>query len=197
MALCGNLAFGKSLGDAGIAAYCVVCYLTPLVYNVFFAVSTSAQPIISFNHGVKKTERVNGTFRYSVGISLAFAACVTVVMCLFASPIVAMFIERVSESFGYAAYGLPLFATSFILNGFNVSAIGYFQSVEANGISTLLMSLRGIVLPVVLFIVMPLWLGVPGLWLAMPVAEALTLVASVAFLRRRMIQPNANSQAER
>lgn len=184
MALCGNLAFGKYIGDMGIAAFCVVCYLTPIVYNVFYAVSTSAQPIISFNHGVQKTERMNGTFRYSIHISLVFSVCVTLIMCFFASPIVNIFLEKSGESFQYAVFGLPLFSLGFVFNGFNVSAIGYFQSVESNRISTFLMSLRGIFLPIILFILFPLWWGEYGLWLAIPVAEFITSICSVIFLSR-------------
>lgn len=184
MMLCGNLAFGRLLGDDGIAAFGVICYLTPVVSNVFYAVSSSAQPIISFNYGADQHERVNGTFRFSVGIAVGFAVCVTLIMCLFSSKIVSVFLDSATTSFGYAAFGLPLFSLSFALNGFNVSAIGYFQSVEDNLRSTLLMALRGIILPIAAFIVLPDLFAEYGLWLAMPVAEFIALVVAVAMLRR-------------
>ena len=188
MMLCGNRAFGKYLGDTGVAAYSVVCYLYPIVYNVFYAVSTSAQPIISFNHGAQHNDRVSGTFRYSAGISLAFAAVVTLLLWLFASPIVSVFLEPLTASFPYASKGLPLFALGFVLNGFNVSAIGYFQSVENNRKSTLLMSLRGIFLPIITFFVFPMLWGTLGLWLSMPAAELVTVCFAVAFLRKSTLK---------
>lgn len=184
MALCGNLAFGKYIGDMGIAAFCIVCYLYPIVYNVFYAVSTSAQPILSYNYGANNTNRVNKTFHYSIRISLIFALLVTLGMWFFAPQVVAVFLNSSAESFHYAASGLPLFALGFVFIGYNVSAIGYFQSVEANAISTLLMSLRGIFLPIVMFIVLPLCFGEKGLWLAMPVAEAITFVVSIVLKLR-------------
>lgn len=184
MMLCGNRAFGKYLGDTGVSAYSVVCYLYPIVYNVFYAVSTSAQPIISFNHGAKQRERVNGTFRYSVGISMVFAAVVTVVMWLMAPAIVSVFLATDSASYPYVAAGLPLFALGFVFNGFSVSAIGYFQSVESNRKSTLLMAMRGVVLPIAAFWLLPIALGTTGLWLAMPVAEVVTAACGVVMMRK-------------
>ena len=184
MALCGNLAFGKYLGDMGIAAFCVVCYLYPVVYNVFYAVSSSAQPIISFNFGAHQTARVNGTFRYSVTISVVFAVVVTLLMWLFAPAIISIFLQSATPSFVYAVYGLPLFALGFVLIGFNTSTIGYFQSVENNVVSTLLMSLRGIFLPIVMFILLPTLYNEAGLWLAVPASELFSAVISLFFLRK-------------
>lgn len=191
MMLCGNRAFGKYLGDTGVAAYSVVCYLYPIVYNVFYAVSTSAQPIISFNHGAQKDERVSGTFRFSVGISLAFAAGVTVLMWLFSAPIVSVFLERGTATFPYASEGLPFFALGFVMNGFNVSAIGYFQSVANNRNSTLLMSMRGVIMPIVTFWVFPMLWGTLGLWLAMPASELITTCCAVAFLKKTPLAPQS------
>ena len=183
MALCGNLAFGRYLGDMGIAAFCVVCYLYPVVYNVFYAVSSSAQPIISFNFGSRQMDRVGGTFRYSVSISVVFAVAASVLMWIFSPAVISVFLERGTESFDYAVYGLPLFALGFVLIGFNTSAIGYFQSIESNAVSTFLMSLRGIFLPILMFILLPRIIEVPGLWLAVPASELICVVASLILLR--------------
>jgi len=185
MILCGNLAFGNYLGDTGIAAFSVICYILPVVYNVYYAVSSSAQPIISFNHGADKPSRVNGTFRYSVGISICFAAVITAIVWIFSRTIISVFLAPGSTAFELAAKGLPLFSLGFIMNAFNVSAIGYFQSVEKNLISTSLMTLRGIVLQIITFVVMPLLLGHTGLWLAIPVSETITTITAAVILKYR------------
>ena len=182
-ALAGNVAFGKYVGDAGIAAFSVICYIVPVVFNVYYAVSTSAQPIISFNYGAKQHGRVGKTFRFSLRISLIFAAVVTVAAVLFAPQIVSAFLIPGTEPFRLAAIGLPLYAIGFVLIGFNVTAIGYFQSIEHNLISTILVSLRGLFLLIATFALLPHWFGVVGLWIAVPVTEAVTAVCAGAFLR--------------
>lgn len=178
MMLTGNIIFGKYLGDNGVAAYSVICYLFPVVYMVYSAVASSAQPIISFNHGAKQGDRVRHTFRHSVTISLIFGAIMTLIFCFLSSTIISVFLPQETASFDIAVKGLPLYALGFVFVAFNVSAIGYYQSTEQAGYATLLMLLRGLILLVPAFILMPRWFGILGLWLAVPAAEVLTSAIS-------------------
>lgn len=184
MILVGNLSFGKYLGDTGIAAYSVICYIYPLLINIFLAVASSAQPIISFNHGANERSRVSGTFRYSVMFSMGFAAVMTCLSVLFSPYVISAFLQRGTEAFKLAAAGLQLFAIGFIPNAFNISAVGFFQSTESNGTSIILTLLRGYVFIVISYISLPLLFGPRALWLAVPVAEALTAVFSIIFIKR-------------
>lgn len=178
MMLTGNIVFGKYLGDNGVAAYSVICYLFPVVYMVYSAVASSAQPIISFNHGAKQGDRVHHTFRHSVTISLIFGTAMTLLFCLLPTTIISVFLSPEAASFDIAVKGLPLYALGFVFVAFNVSAIGYYQSTEQAGYATLLMLLRGLILLVPAFILMPRWFGTLGLWLAVPAAEVLTSAIS-------------------
>ena len=186
MMLTGNLVFGRYLGDEGIAAYSVICYIFPLVYMIYCAVAQSAQPIISYNYGAAQPERSRKTFVHSVSISLAFGAAMTLVSLFLAPAIVAIFIGRDSSAALLASDGLPLYSLGFVFVAFNVSAIGYYQSTEQATWATVLMVLRGIVLLVAAFLLLPLVFGQYGLWLAVPVAEAITtLVIAVRYIFSR------------
>ena len=183
MMLTCNLVFGRYLGDEGIAAYSVICYIFPVVYMIYCAVAQSAQPIISYNHGAAQPERSRKTFVHSVSISLAFGAAMTLVSLFLAPAIVAIFIGRDSSAALLASDGLPLYSLGFVFVAFNVSAIGYYQSTEQATWATVLMVLRGIVLLVAAFLLLPLVFGQYGLWLAVPVAEAITtLVIAVRYI---------------
>ncbi|MBQ6046822.1 MAG: MATE family efflux transporter [Bacteroidales bacterium] len=186
MMLTGNLVFGRYLGDEGIAAYSVICYIFPLVYMIYCAVAQSAQPIISYNHGAEQPERSRKTFVHSVSISLAFGAAMTLVSLFLAPAVVSVFIGRASSAAQLASGGLPLYSLGFVFVAFNVSAIGYYQSTEQATWATVLMVLRGIVLLVAAFLLLPLAFGQYGLWLAVPVAEAITtLVIAVRYIFSR------------
>lgn len=183
MMLTGNWVFGRYLGDSGVAAYSVICYLFPVVYMIYNAVAQSAQPIISYNHGAQQPSRVSHTFRYSVTFSLVFGALVTVLFLLFPTPIISIFLNSSSKAFPIAVKGLPLYALGFTSVAFNISAIGYFQSVEQHKTATILMTLRGILFPVAGFLLLPLMIHIPGLWLAVPIAELLTALISIPLFR--------------
>lgn len=51
MIVTGNYVFMSRLGEDGVAAYSIGCYLFPLIFSLSNAVAQSAQPIISFNYG--------------------------------------------------------------------------------------------------------------------------------------------------
>ncbi len=187
MAVTGNIIFGIYLGDEGVAAYSVICYLFPVVYMIYSAVIQSAQPIFSYNYGANLNDRVRRTFYYSTTISLVFGFIMSLCFFFFAPTIVAIFIEPGTKTFELAAQGLPLYAIGFVFLSFNVSVIGYFQSIEKALISTCLMLLRGIIFLVPFFIFTPRVMGIEGLWLAVPFAEASTFLIEIYFLKRNSI----------
>lgn len=182
MMFTGNVMFGKYLGDDGIAAYSVICYLFPVVFMVYDAVALSAQPIISFNYGAGLLGRVWNVFRYGAGLSVGFSLIIFILFCFFAPTIISVFLERGSVSFEAAVGGLPFFAVGFIFMSFNIVAIVYFQSIERAVFSTILMTLRGIVFPVAAFVVLPKVMGVEGLWLSVATAEILATFIAVGWL---------------
>jgi len=184
IAISGNHAFKKNIGDSGIAAFSIICYLLPVVANIYYSVSSSAQPIISYNYGADKTDRVNSTFRYSVRVCLLFSMVATLICWICTSPIISMFLESDKEAYQLALNGLPLFSLAFMFMAFNSSSIGYFQSTEKNKKSSILISLKGILFPTLSFSVLPILFGEIGLWLAVPCSEALTMFFALCFLYR-------------
>jgi len=75
---------------------------------------------------------------------------------------------------------LPLFALSFVLFSLNVVLTSYFQSLERARQATLFMLLRGYLLVVPAFLLLPQLIGDAGLWLAVPLSELLTLMVILA-----------------
>ena len=63
--------------------------------------------------------------------------------------------------------------------------IGFYQAMERAQLSGTFMLLRGLVLLVPIFILLPTVLGDTGLWLAVPLSEALTFLVIVAVTLRK------------
>ena len=147
MLLTGNYVFIRELGEDGVAAFCVACYLYPIVFMVNNAVAQSAQPIISFNYGAGNRYRV----------------------------LVGLFLQAGTKAYEIAISGLPLFAYSAIFFAMNVAIIGYYQATEQNTRATLCMLFRGLIFLVPAFILMPMFIFPQGMWLAVPITECMTL----------------------
>ena len=169
MLLTGNYVFIRELGEDGVAAFSVACYLYPIVFMVNNAVAQSAQPIISFNYGAGN--------RYRVRLSTATICGVlaTTFLTLAAKPLVGLFLQAGTKAYEIAIEGLPLFSYSAIFFAMNVAIIGYFQATEQNTRATLCMLLRGLIFLVPAFVLMPIFITPQGMWLAVPVTECMTL----------------------
>lgn len=184
MIVTGNYVFISRLGENGVAAYSVGCYLFPLIFSLSNAVAQSAQPIISFNYGAGKRNRVGQTLRLSLITGAICGTAVTVVMWLGAPLLAAIFLPSDTTAFGLAVHGLPLFGLSSLFFSLNIVMIGYYQSVEQAARSTLYTIMRGIIFLIPAFIFLPAAIGNDGLWLAIPAAELLTLITIAITFRR-------------
>ena len=173
--LTGNYVFIRELGEDGVAAFCVACYLYPVVFMVNNAVAQSAQPIISFNYGAGNRYRVRKAFRVSFATATICGVLATMFLTLGTKPLVSLFLEEGSNAYDIAISGLPLFAYSAIFFALNVAIIGYYQATEQNARATLYMLFRGLIFLVPAFILMPKFIFPQGMWLAVPVTECMTL----------------------
>ena len=96
-----------------------------------------------------------------------------------------MFIDRSYPAYDIAVAGLPLFASGFIFFAVKIVSIGYFQSVERARPAMMITVLRGFVFMVLCLFGLPLLLNVPGIWLAVPLAEILTFLVIMAIYYRK------------
>lgn len=172
----GNLMFMHYLGDSGVGAFGIVCYYIPFFFMIGNAIAQSAQPIISYNYGVKRWENIIQARRLLFGTSIGIGIAVTILFMFFPHALVWLFVDTQSEAGQIAIHGFPYFATGVSFFVLNVAIIGYYQSIEKIKKATLFVFLRGFVLLLPAFIFLPQWIGIDGLWLAMPVTEIATLL---------------------
>lgn len=174
--LMGNLVFMKYLGNDGVGAFSIACYYCPFAFMIGNAIAQSAQPIISYNYGMKSMMRVIATERMAIISALVCGLAVTFSFVLLPGPMVRLFLSGESNTAEIAIAGFPVFASAFVFFIFNLTAIGYFQSVEKVRPAIVFALLGGLFFLVPAFIVMPLLLDVKGIWLSLFVSELLTSI---------------------
>lgn len=176
MIVTGNFMFMAYLGEPGVAAYSIGCYLFPMIFSISNAVAQASQPIISFNYGAGQFQRVSQALRIALLTACVCGVLISLGMWI-GSPVLAhIFLSPSETAYGLAAGGLPILGSCAIFFAINITFIGYYQSRELAGRSIVYMLLRGIVFLVPGFILLPRIAGATGLWLAIPTAEFLTLI---------------------
>ena len=166
MMFLGNYVFISHLGEDGVAAFSIACYFFPIIFMIYDAIVLSGQPILSYNFGLRDTSRIKQTLRLMYRTALLCGISFFTLTALFRHQIVALFIGP----------ELPYFAFGFIFFAVNMIGIGYYQSIERAHRATVITLLRGILFMLVGFLVLPILLDVKGIWLAVPLAEVLTLL---------------------
>ena len=90
--------------------------------------------------------------------------------------------ERLSNAAANIAQeGLPYFSVAFLFFALNLVCVGYYQSLGCFKTAILLMLLRGLVFVVPAFLVLPRVIGVPGLWLSVPLSEIMTQILILVY----------------
>lgn len=172
----GNYIFIHYLGEAGVAAYSVACYCFPVIFMMANAIVQSGQPIVSFAYGAQNTARLTEARQMMLRWALTAGVVVSALMYLCAGLIANLFLEVTEPAYHICVEGLPYFGLGVLFVTLNIVLIGYMQSVEQPLKATLFTLLRGFVIVIPTFIFLPMLIGNIGMWLAIPVAECLTLL---------------------
>lgn len=177
MLFTANHVFIRILGDNGVAAFSIACYLFPFLFSVNNSVSEAIQPIISFNYGAGNMQRVKKALHTALTAALICGLIEVAVIAGGARYLVQMFLDPDTEAFYLACSGLPKFALCGIFFALNIAFIGYWQATKKSAKATAYTLLRGMIFVVPCLLLLPDIIGISGLWLAIPLSELLTLIA--------------------
>lgn len=189
MLVVGNYMFIGMLGEDGVAAFSVACYLMPMIFMFGNSIAQSAMPIVSYNHGCGQTERVDKTFKLSIWVGIATGILITAFIFFFGSTLAKGFLDPSTHAYHIAEKGLPLFSLGFLFFTLNIVLIGYFQSIEDSRRATIFMILRGYLFLLIFSQLIPRYMGEPGLWLTVPISEATTLILIMVTWKRGLTKP--------
>ena len=97
---------------------------------------------------------------------------------------VQIFVNPTPEILALARVAIRIYFVAFFAMSLHVFYSSYFQSVLQANKSFVVGILRGIIICGVLVFILPVFLGVNGIWLVMPITEIITLLVVMLFLKR-------------
>ncbi|HDK27596.1 MAG TPA: MATE family efflux transporter [Candidatus Atribacteria bacterium] len=178
-------------GDMALIIVGILHRVTMFIFMPLFGVVQGMQPIVGFNYGAKKLDRVKETLKLSLITTTAFASFGWLIIELFPLVIIGVFtkdaeiIEKGSTIMRVVISMIPLI-------GIQIVGAALFQSLGKAVPSLILALLRQVLLFIPLVIILPrvfslrLW----GIWIAYPAADILSVVLTVLFLRSELKKMN-------
>ncbi|MGG3871532.1 MATE family efflux transporter [Brevibacillus laterosporus] len=179
-----NLAFMKYLGAQGVAAYAIVNYIHAMLLLLFMGVGAALQPIASFHYGAQLSERLQASLRLTVKTGWGFGIAALLFGVLFSNVFIMLFDIQSEELIQITVNGMNLFFINYLFLGYNLVYGEYFQAIQKIRKSLWIILTRGVLLVIPLVFILPKWFGVNGIWLAIPIAEALTALG-IRMLNRK------------
>ena len=180
-----NLIIMRYFGEDGVAAVTIIMYLYYFFISFYMGIAVATAPIVSYNIGSKDDERIRETTRYSF-VTIAVSSLLILAFSLVCGKQIIHLFVADGHVFTLTWDGLTLFCPVFLFIGWNVFLSGYFTALGRGFISALISSLRSLILVAVFILILPQLLGVSGIWLTMPLSEAVTmLIAFPLYLTHR------------
>ncbi len=177
-----NLSMMRLAGETGVAAMTIVLYTQFVYTSVYLGFSNSAAPVISYNYGSGDRGYLQKLFRFCLAIVGGSTVLMLAASVVFARPLIALFTPQGTEVFDMAYHGYLLFIWNFLFAGVNIFASGLFTALSNGAVSALISFLRTLVFVSGSVLLLPLWFGLDGIWLSIPLAEFLTCIVAVSLI---------------
>jgi putative MATE family efflux protein len=174
-------------GDIALIIVGMLQRITMFMFMPLFGVIQGMQPIVGFNYGAKKYDRLKEAVKLSLITATALATFSWLIVELFPAAIISIFtVDTEIITKGSLVIRIAVSMIPFI--GIQIVAAGLFQSLGKAVPSLVLSLLRQVLLFIPLVIILPrVWgLGIMGVWIAYPAADILSVILTVLYLRSEL-----------
>ena len=185
-----NLCFNSSLqtdgGDIAVGAMAILTSVMQFCMLPLQGLTQGAQPIISFNYGAGKLERVKKAFRLLLAASLCYSTLLWAIAMFLPQAFIAIFTSD-PELTSYTVWAIRIYMAASLLFGIQIACQQTFIALGNAVTSVFLALLRKVILLIPLIFILPLFLtNKPfGVFLAEPVADTIAVtVTGLLFLRQ-------------
>lgn len=173
-------------GDLAVGAMTIITSTNQLIVMPLQGICQGGQPIMSFNYGAKKYDRVKKTFFTQFIVCVTFTTISWIVMLLAPQFFAGIFTDS-TELAKYTSWALRIYMSGIIAVGFQVCCQQSFMALGEAKISLLLACLRKLILLIPLIFILPHFLAdkVFAVFLAEPISDlTAAAVTTIAFMLR-------------
>lgn len=181
-----NLILMEMAGADGVAAITIILYGQFLLSSLYLGFSIGVAPVFSFHFGAGDREELRRLYRICLGFIIVSSLVVTGISLIGAPVIVNTFVDAASYTYELTVSGFTIFSVSYLFMGFNVYSSALFTALSDGKNSAIISFCRTFVFIVISLLTLPKLIGITGVWLAIPVAEFLTLFLSVVLSRTKL-----------
>lgn len=183
----------EEVGKTAAAVFGVYFKLQSFVFMPVFGLNNGMVPIVSYNYGAKRPDRITQTIRLSAIYAVSIMAAGVAVVQLIPDKLLLLF-DASEQMLTIGVPALRIISTCFVFAGFSIVCSSVFQAL-GNSIFSMIMSITrqlAVLLPAAYILAHAF--GLHAVWYAFPIAEFVSLALSIIMLShtyKKVITPLA------
>jgi putative MATE family efflux protein len=169
-------------GDMAISVMGIIYSLTMLILMPIFGINQGSQPIIGYNYGAKKYDRVKKTITLAIGAATVVVLAGFMLTQLLPSVLIKLFNPSDTKLIEMGRHGIRIFFIMLPVVGFQVVSSNYFLAVGKAKQAMFLTLTRQLIFLIPAILILPRFFGLDGIWMASPLSDFLAALVTGLFL---------------
>ena len=162
-----------------------------ILLSIIVGISQGVQPLIGYNYGSKQYKRVREAYMLSIKWNFIISAIGFCLFEFFPYQIVSIFGSGNALYMEFSVKFMRIFLFMVIVNGVQLLSSNFFTAIGKATRGLLLALTRQVFFLIPLLLLLPLWLGIDGVILSVPIDDFIAFVASVTLVQKELQQQAA------
>lgn len=171
--------------DIPLACAGIISKVNMLFFSFVIGISQGLQPIVSFNFGAQKYDRVKDAYKKAVFAATAISIVAFLCFQLFPRQIIGIFGSGSEEYLHFAERYFRIFLFFTFLNGIQPVSSNFFTSIGAPKKGIFLSLTRQIIFLLPLLLIFPYLFGIDGVMYTAPIADLAAASVSIVMVVRK------------
>ena len=177
-----NMQLMKYIGTNGVVAYGIIMYVGFIFVGPYMGYAVGSAPVISYHYGAGNKDELKNLFKRSLTIIIVSSVVMTLIAEIIAGYLAGIFVSYDNNLLELTTEAIRIYAVSYLISGVNIFASSFFTALNNGVVSAVISFMRMFVFQIVMILLLPVVLGISGIWTAVIAAEVLSVVISVMFL---------------
>lgn len=180
--------------DIPITVHGIVMKINLILISIVIGIASGSQPIVGYNYGAKKYDRVKETFKIVCILSFIVSAISLILYQTIPEQLINIFGSGDELYNEFACLTFRIYLALAIVNGVQIASGIFFQAIGKPGKSAFLTLSRQILFLIPVAIILSKKFGVMGVLYAGPVADGVAIIISIILLVIQMKQLNVSQE---
>ena len=169
-----------------IACAGIITKVNQVFMSFIIGISQGLQPIVSFNYGARKYQRVKGAYRQAIMSGFVLSIAAFLLFQIAPRQIISIFGNGTEEYYQFAINYFHIFLFFTFVNFLQPITSNFFTAIGKPTVGVFLSLTRQIIFLLPLLVVFPLIFGIDGIMYAGPSADFLAAVVTGAMVVREL-----------